>query len=117
MADIAKHEQKMNEMIEGGDILEAFEEYTAEDVVFTDQVQGENWEGKEACRDHEHEFLNFVETVHNVELHDWAVNEDDGVSFSEWTFHVTFKNGEEMNRRQIERRQWRDGKVVDVRFF
>lgn len=115
MADLEQREQKMNEMIAGGEILEAFEQFTAEDVTMTDQLQGQSWEGKDACREHENEFLNAVESVHRIELHDWGVGDD--VSFSEWTFHVTFKNGDEMNRRQIERRTWEDGEVVEVRFF
>ena len=115
MADIANLDARMNELIENGEILEAFETFTSDDVRMADQAQGESWEGKEACREHENEFLNFVETVHDIELYDSAVGDD--VSFSEWRFHVTFKNGEKMDRRQIERRKWRDGKVVDIRFF
>lgn len=114
MSNIESKDREMNQMIEEGRILDAFEKFTAEDVVMRDGEEGP-WEGKEANREREKEFVNFIEKVHEVTLHDEAVGDD--VSFSEWTFHVTFKNGEEMDRRQLERRKWRDGKVVDVRFF
>ncbi len=116
MSDIKDKDRKMNELIDNGQILEAFETYVAEDVVMDDQLEDDGpWEGKEANREREKEFVNFIDEVHNVELHDEAVEGD--VSFSEWTYHVTFKNGDVMDRRQIERRKWEDGEVTDVMFF
>jgi hypothetical protein len=116
MSSIKEKDRKMNELVANGQILEAFEEFVAEDVVMDDVAEDDGpWEGKDVNREREKEFVNFIDEVHEVALHHEAV--EGNVSFSEWTFHVTFKNGDEMNRRQIERRIWEDGEATEVFFF
>lgn len=115
MADLKKLERKMNDMIASGQVLEAFEEFVADDVVMQDN-DADPTVGKDANRERENEFFSMVEDVHAVELIDSAVG--DGVSYSEWRYDMTFKGGDRVDWVQVERRRWNDDdKVEHVRFY
>lgn len=112
--DIASLNTELNQMISQGQILDAFERFYADDVVMQENTQAP-FEGKDACRRHEVEFLDSVETFHGAQLGSTAAG--DGVSFSEWVFDVTFKGAERTQLTQVSVRRWNDGHVVHERFY
>ena len=112
--DTAALERELNEMIASGQAMEAFERFYADDVVMQENNQ-EARRGKDACRKYEEEFFGNVAEFHEGSLHGSAAQGD--LSYSEWTFDVTFKDGSRMRNRQVAARRWKDGQVVSERFF
>ncbi len=111
---LAERDAHANELIATGKLLEAFDTYVTDDVVMREPGM-EPCVGKEANRARELEFLGAVAEFHGAGLTSSAVG--DNVSYSEWWFDITFKNGARVRTEQVERRVWRDGQIVDVRFY
>lgn len=114
LSDTQKADQGLNERILSGDLLDAFEDFYAEDVVMQENT-AEPFVGKAVNRDREKAFLDSVAQVHEVKLLGSAVNGDR--SYSEWLYDVTFKNGNRLTFSQVASRQWKDGKVAHERFY
>jgi len=112
--DIAALHEELNEMIRAGKALEAFDRFYADDV-----VMGENDEepskGKALNRKREEEFFGSVAEVHDLSVISSAAGDD--ISFSEWSFDLTFKNGPRVNWTQTAVRRWENGRVVSERFY
>ncbi len=112
--DVAALEAELNEMIASGQAMEAFEKFYADDVVMQENNQDPR-KGKDACRKYEEEFFGNVAEFHEGSLHGSAAQGD--LSYSEWVFDVTFKDGSRMRNHQVAARRWKDGKVVSEKFF
>jgi len=112
--DIKALEKELNEMITAGKAMEAFEKFYAEDVVMQENTDDPRV-GKEACRKYEENFFGNVKEFHEGSFHGSATEGDR--SFSEWIFDVTFEDGTRMRNHQVAARRWKDGKVVEERFF
>lgn len=114
MSNIAELDKKLNEAVLSGKALEAFEELYDEDVVMQENAEPE-FRGKAVNRKREQEFFASVEAWHGGKLVSSAVNGD--VSFSEWAFDITFKGGARVAMSQVAVRRWKNGKVVNERFY
>lgn len=112
--DIHTLDQQLNEMVLAGQALEAFDKFYADDVVMQEN-DGEARVGKSPNREYEESFFASIAEVHEFSLHSTAVGE--GVSYSDWTFDITFKDGNRRRMNQVAKRDWKDGKVVGERFF
>lgn len=114
MSNIETNETELNRLIASGKGMEGFEKYYADDVRMQENLAPPTV-GKDANRKREIEFFSIVEVFHGATLHAQAVSGD--VSFSEWTFDFTTKQGARVKLVEVARRRWRDGKVVDERFY
>ena len=115
MSDAKKWEDELNGMIASGQGFPAgFDKYYADDVVMV-EGNGDSTRGKEANRQRELQFLSSVAEFHGAKMLASAAHGD--VGFSEWEFDATFKDGKRRVLREIARRRWKDGKVVDERFY
>ena len=114
MNDITKREAELNEMILAGQALEAFEKFYSDNIVMQENDQPPRV-GKAANREFEEQFFSSIKEFHGAQLGHVAVT--DNVSFSEWTFDVTFQDGNRVANPQVTRRQWQDGQVVNERFY
>ena len=114
MRPIAELDAELNEMILAGQALEAFEKFYADACVMIDQGF-EPWEGKELNRSREQDFFSKITDFRAGELKDSAVG--DGVTFSTWHFDYTHSEWGDVKYDQVAVRQWRDGKVVNERFY
>ena len=114
MDDLKALDQDLNQLILQGKALDAFEKYYAENVVMQENAD-EPRRGKPACREAEKQFFDSVEKVSKFELVHSAVG--DGVTFSQWDFDMTLKDGVRRQSTQVARRLWKNGKVVDERFY
>lgn len=112
--DVAALDSALNHRILAGDILGAFEEFYADDVVMQENT-ADPFVGKAFNRDREKAFVESLAEVHGVQLVGSAVN--DHRSYSEWLMDVTFKNGTRYSLSQVAVRQWKDGKVAHERFY
>ena len=114
MNDINQLEHELNQMILNGQALEAFEKFYAEDLVMQENNDPPRI-GKAANREFEKQFFGSIAEFHGATLGEVAVSDD--ISFSEWTFDVTFKDGNRVATPQVTRRKWKDGLVVHERFY
>lgn len=112
--DLHALETELNEMITSGKALEGFDRFYADDVVMQEGL-GDKREGKQANRAYEEQFFASVAEIHQLEVHAAASHGDR--SFSEWTYDITFKDGNRMSFTQVAARTWRDGKIVYERFY
>lgn len=102
----------IREILEGR-ILEAFEEYYAEDVVMSENRVDERI-GKEANRASETFFVeNF--TLHSVTFGAVLVDGDRAAVESTWDF--TFPDGRRVLQHQVSVQVWRDGQIVREDFY
>jgi len=113
-SSVAELDQALNQAILTGKALEAFEQYYADDVVMQENSD-EPRVGKDANRKAEIEFFSSLAEFHEGKLLSSAVNGD--VTFGEWFMDVTFKNGFRLKLAQAAVRRWKDGKIVNERFY
>ncbi|MEM6455249.1 MAG: nuclear transport factor 2 family protein [Acidobacteriota bacterium] len=114
MSDLHNLENELNQLINAGSILEAFDRFYADDVVMF-ELDGNHYDGKVTNRAREEAFIASVETWHGVTLHGVGVGDD--VTYSEWTFDFDKKGEGRQTFRQVAARRWRDGQIVEERFF
>jgi limonene-1,2-epoxide hydrolase len=107
--------QDIYNMLGQGQLLDAFDKYYADNVVLT-EPRG-TWEGKEACRAHEVEFLNYVKEFHNLEVKSIAADEANGIVFHETMMDVTFQDGNRVQMEQVGVQRWEGDKIVHERFY
>ncbi len=107
---------ELNRMILQGDILNAFEKFYADDVVMTDMGQ-EPRVGKDANRAFETAFVNGLTEFRGAELISTVVDEEQGLTMSEWFFDYTHKDWGDQTYQQVAVQRWKDGQIVDERFY
>ncbi|MDN5216642.1 nuclear transport factor 2 family protein [Fulvivirgaceae bacterium BMA12] len=107
--------QDIYNQIQQGNILGAFDQYYAENVVMS-EPSGTR-EGKAACRAYEEQFLNSVQEFHGLEVKKIGSDEANGVVFLETAMDVTFKDGNRVNMEQVSVQQWEGDQIVNERFY
>lgn len=116
MSNIDARDQELNDMILQGKILEAFEEFYAEDIVM--EEGGEQREGKEANREYEEQFVDSLEAFHNAEIRSRAVDEENNVTLSEWFNDMTIEGAGRVQQEQVAVRTWNeDGQITNEKFY
>jgi ketosteroid isomerase-like protein len=112
--NVQELDKQLNDDVLSGKAMEAFEKYYADDVVMQENSE-EPRQGKDANRKAEEEFVASVEAWNGGSVKASAVNGD--VSFSEWEMDITFKGGKRVKMSQVAVRHWKNGKIVNERFF
>ncbi len=116
MSDIDSRDQELNDMILHGKILEAFEEFYADDLVMKED--GEERVGKEANREYEEQFVNALEEFHGAEIVSRAVDEANSVTLSEWHNEMTLEGVGRVDQKQVAVRTWNDdGQITEEKFY
>lgn len=112
--EIRERVDRLNGMILEGKIMEAMNEFYAEDVVMAEN-DNEPTVGLAANLEREQAFVDNT-TWYGAELKGAAVG--DGVSMVEWwlDFHNT-QYGPRLAFTQVAVQRWRDGKIYDERFY
>ena len=90
------------------------EKFYADNCVMQENTE-EPTVGKDANRQREIDFFDSLAEFHGGEVRASAIG--DGVTFSEWLFDVTFKDGPRKKLEQAVVRRWEDGKIVHERFY
>ncbi len=114
MHDVAALDNELNQMVLNGQAMEAFERFYAEDVVMQEN-SAEPVVGKAANRQREIDFFSSLEEFHGAGVLGSAVTGDR--SYSEWWMDVTFKGGGRVKLEQVAARTWKDGQVIEERFY
>lgn len=116
MSDINQRDQELNDMILQGKILEAFDEFYAEDVVM--EEEDKQRVGKEANREYEEQFVGALQEFHSAEIKARAVDEDNNKTLSEWHNEMTLEGVGRVDQQQVSVRTWNeDGQITRERFY
>lgn len=116
MASILDMTQDLAHLAGSGQWHEAITTYYADDVTITEST-GETFQGRDTQLDRMKEFGNSIKEMHGGGVHAITANEDQGVSMVESWLDATFADGNRMKMEEVERYRWKDGKIVDVRFY
>ena len=97
-----------------GKILETFDAYYANDVVMSENRTEERI-GKALNREYEIKFLENIQEFHGAQVGRVVV--DGNHAAVEWSFDITFKDGNRVNMHQVTVQTWKDGKIIREDFY
>ncbi|HIG74018.1 MAG TPA: nuclear transport factor 2 family protein [Bacteroidetes bacterium] len=106
----------LNNRILQGDILGAFEDYYADDVVMIDAGQPPR-EGKDANRVYEEAFVGGLTEFRGAEVKAVGIDESAGKALVEWHFDFSHKDYGDQTYDQVAVQTWKDGQIVEERFY
>ena len=114
MSNVAQLNAELDQMVLTGKAIEAFDKFYAEDVVMQENSDAP-FVGKALNRQRELDFFASIAEFHGATVESSASGDD--ISFSEWTLDVTFKNGTRYKLAQVAVRRWKNGQIVNERFY
>jgi hypothetical protein len=112
----AEKTAELYNMINSGQLLEAFEKYYAENVVMQEMGEAPR-EGKETNRAYEIGFLNSIEAVHGAGVNNITSDESKSVVMVENWMDLTFKGGHRVKLEQVCVQQWEGEQIINERFY
>ena len=113
-ADVRHRVDTLNTMIQQGRIMDAMDEFYADDVVMAEN-DAEPTVGLAANLERERDFVNNTQW-HGLELQDVVVNGD--TSMVRWWLDFTNSNyGQRLAFTQVAFQRWVEGKIVEERFY
>ena len=113
-ADVRHRVDTLNTMIQQGRIMEAMDEFYADEVVMAEN-DAEPTVGLEANLERERDFVNNTQW-HGLELQEVVVDGD--TSMVRWWLDFTNSNyGQRMAFTQVAFQRWVEGKIVEERFY
>jgi ketosteroid isomerase-like protein len=107
-------EDALNQELQRGNILDAFERFYSEDVMMQENALAPCC-GKSANRERVRQWADTVADLHSARLIGSAVSGDR--AYSEWEYDATYKNGRRHKMNEVAMRQWQNEKVVFERFY
>lgn len=114
MSNIAALNAELDQMVLSGKAIEAFDKFYSEDVVMQENSDAP-FVGKALNRQRELDFFASIGEFHGAAVLSSASGDD--LSFSEWELDVTFKNGFRYKLAQTAVRRWKDGQIINERFY
>ncbi|MFT4543352.1 MAG: ketosteroid isomerase-like protein [Planctomycetota bacterium] len=112
--DILALARELHARIARGELLEAFDELYADDVSMQENLN-EPVLGHAANRERELAFIASIAEVHGYDVH--AIASEGDITFVESTLRFRSTAGDEVSMTQVSRSRWRDGKIVEERFY
>ena len=113
---IAQRVDALKAYINEGKIIEAMEEFYADDVVMQENTE-EPTRGLEANIEREKQFLSIVKEWKWTKWDATAINDRENTSFVEYSFEFVNKEGESVVYNQVSVQRWREGRIVSERFY
>jgi hypothetical protein len=105
---------ELNQMILEGKILDAFEKFYADNVVMQDNDYPQRV-GKDENRKFEEAFVNNLTEFRGARVENVLIS--DGIAVVEWWFDYTHKEYGVRNFKQVAVQRWKDGKIVEEKFY
>jgi hypothetical protein len=112
--DLRTNVDQLNQMILEGRILDAFEKFYADDVVMQDNDYPARV-GKDVSRQYEEAFVGGLTEFRGARLINSIVS--DGIAVNEWWMDFTHKDFGTRNYTQVAVQRWKNGKVVEEKFY
>ncbi len=103
-------------MINGGQLMDAFEKYYHPDVVMQD-VGDEPRAGKDKNREHELNFLGMIKEFHGSGVLAITANEAERITMVESWMDLTFKNEVRMKAPQVAVQRWEGDHIINEIFY
>jgi ketosteroid isomerase-like protein len=103
-------------MLGQGQGMDAFEKFYHEDVHMIEGT-GDVRKGKAANREFEQNWFAGVKEVHDGGVNAITADEDAGVTMVESWMDVSFKDGNRMKMEEVARQKWKDGQIIEERFY
>lgn len=104
----------LKELLSKGQFIQAMEKYLADDVVLQ-EANNEPKIGKEVCLQAEKDLLATVTDFGGYEMKNIVFNGD--TSYYEAVMDFTTSDGTKHHFEQVNRTQWKDGKIINERYF
>ena len=114
MSDLKTNVEQLNNMILDGKILDAFEKFYADDVVMQDNNYPART-GKEENRKYEEAFVNGLTEFRGAKVLNTVISDD--IAATEWWMDFTHKDYGARNYKQLAVQRWKDGKIVEEKFY
>lgn len=109
--------QKLCAMMGEGKTMEAFEELYHDNVVVQEMPTGEKREGKDAQRKAIQQWYADVKEAHGGGVDSITSNEQDGITTVESWMDITMQNGHRMKMSEVAVQQWKDGQIINEKFY
>ena len=100
-----------------GKVMEAFEQYYADNVRVTEVPTNEVREGKDAQREAIKQWMDSVQEEHDGGILSITSNEDQGITTVESWMDVTFKDGNRGKMTEVAVQKWKGDQIVDEKFY
>lgn len=107
---------EMYDLLKKGEFDTAFEKYYHDDVIMI-EGDGKRRIGKTLNKKIEQEFVNSIGTFNELGVSAITVNQALNVTMVETWLDITYKNGEHLKIEQIARQTWKEGKIIEERFY
>lgn len=104
----------LNSMILEGKIIDAFKKYYAPNIKMQDNDYPVR-EGFDLNLEYEHAFVNGLTEFRGAKVLNTLIS--DGMVVVEWWFDYTHKDYGVRNYKQLAVQRWRDGKIVEEKFY
>jgi len=115
-ATISERVEALKGYIEHGKIIEAMDEFYADDLVMQENSE-EPTRGLAANIEREKQFLSIVKQWNWTRWHATLVNKKDNVSVVEYSFEFVNNEGETVVYEQATVQRWQGGKIISERFY
>ncbi len=114
MNTISEKITHLNQLVESGKLLDAFELYYDDEVAMQEN-ELQPTIGKNQNRDREKQFLGNITEFRGAKALNVGVGND--TSFVTWHFDYTHKEWGTRNYKQVSVQHWKDGKIIKEQFF
>lgn len=111
---IADRARDLHAYIAEGRILDGLREFYAQDCSMQENLQ-DPWVGLDTNLERERAWLDTVAEFKSFEVHRIAVEGD--TSFAETSMSYVDKEGQTISLAQVSRAIWKDGRIVNERFY
>lgn len=105
--------QDLNQLVQQGHIMEAFDKYYHESIAMQENEQAP-MVGKEANRQRE---LDFVAKVSNFKATPLKVSANENHSFVEWQYDYYHQEWGAKQYTQVSVQEWQDGQIIREKFY
>ena len=107
-------ENAINTLSAEGKMLEAIDQYYAENCIFTES-DGSSRQSKAEQIAHLTGFFGTLKSFDGAKLHGAATSENYGTS--QWTFNMTSQDGTAIEWNEVLVRNWANGKVISETYY
>ncbi len=104
------------QMIDGGQLMDAFEKYYHQDVVMQD-IGDEPRIGKDKNREHEIAFFGMIKEFHGSGVLGISSNEAEGKTMVESWMDITFQNDTRLKAQQVAVQTWEGDYIIKETFY
>ena len=114
MSNLKQKVDALDSMVSQGQIIQALEEFFHPEIR-TQEGNGDISSGKADKKTMLEGFFSGISSVNEIKLHSNAVGDD--VTLSEFTIDLTQNDGSPILWNEVIRRQWKDGLVINERYY